>query len=271
MNWKKSGILAFALSALLSGLTVGSAMAAGLPLTIEVIRPARENAESIEIAEDAPSVLIYHTHTWEAYEMTETTMYQPTETWRTKDDTCNMIRVGEELARELTAQGFRVTHDTTAFEPPLLSSAYTRSLDMLMERREAGERYDYYFDVHRDAYSGLVNGANGVEKDGEQAAYVMLLVGKGTGSTGSGFDERPDWPKNLELAEKITRRMNEDTPGIAREVKIKSGRFNQHISTGALLIEIGNNKNTLDEALASCSVIARAIAAAHREKQAEAP
>ena len=57
--------------------------------------------------------------------------------------------------------------------------------------------------------------------------------------------------------------MNDLAQGIAREVKIKSGRFNQHVSTGALLIEVGNNKNTLDEALASCSVIAQAIADVH--------
>ena len=97
-------------------------------------------------------------------------------------------------------------------------------------------------------------------------AYVMMLVGKGTGATGAGFDARPDWPKNLDLAQRITDAINAQVSGAAREVKIKSGRFNQHISTGALLIEVGNNRNTLDEALAACSVIARAIAAAHAQK-----
>ena len=240
------------------------------PLIIERIDGSMEKeaedgvrAAAAAAVQDMPRVLIYHTHTWEAYEMTQETQYEPTETWRTKDERYNMLRVGEQLASELTDRGFFVVHDRSVFEPPNLSSAYTRSLEMLDERMEDGEAYDYIFDVHRDAYSGPYNGANSAEQDGQSVAYVMMLVGKGTGATGSGFDERPDWPKNLELAQRITDEMNALLPGVARDVKIKTGRFNQHVSAGALLIEVGNNRNTLDEALAACSVIAQAIAGAH--------
>ena len=231
-------------------------------ITIEVISPAADLPEPKDEAA-APRVLIYHTHTWEAYEMTPQAFYTPTETWRTADSAHNMIRVGEELAQELRTLGFSVTHDTTAFEPPDLSASYARSLSMLEERLAAGESYDYILDVHRDAFSGLRNGANGIQAQGETCAYVMMLVGKGTGETGSGFDERPDWPKNLDLAQRITDAMNERLPGVAREVKVKSGRFNQHVTTGALLIEVGNNLNTLDEALRACPVIAQSIADVH--------
>ena len=243
-------------SAVLLWMGMGSTGLAARQLTIEVIAPA------VQQVQDAPTVLIYHTHTWEAYEMEDGATYTPTETWRTKDDAHNMVRVGQALAKELTELGFAVTHDTTAFEPPNLSDAYNRSLNMLRQRLDAGENYDYILDIHRDAFSGLRNGANYVEQDGAQIAYVMLLVGKGTGETGSGFDERPDWPRNLALAQAITDAMNAQIPGVAREVKIKSGRFNQHVSTGALLIEVGNNRNTLAQALAACPVIARALAQA---------
>lgn len=243
------------------------------PLVIEVMTSQSETMAAAQTADiERARVLIYHTHTWEAYEMEEDAAYQPTETWRTKDDRYNMVRVGEALAGELEKLGFVVVHDKTAFEPPNLSQAYTRSLKMLRERLAAGETYDYVLDIHRDAYSGLWNGANCVEReDGERLAYVMLLVGKGTGATGSGFDERPDWPQNLALAEQITQELGALVPGISREVKIKSGRFNQHVSTGALLIEVGNNKNTLSEALASCPVIAEAIARAHEARQGASP
>lgn len=225
--------------------------------------PDTQTVTAAAYTQDLPRVLIYHTHTWEAYDMTEETQYEPTETWRTKDERYNMIRVGEVLAEELTARGFFVVHDRTAFEPPNLSGAYSRSLEMLDSRITAGETYDYIFDVHRDAYSGPYNGANSAAQDDQRVAYVMMLVGKGTGATGAGFDERPDWPKNLELAQRITDEMNALLPGVSREVKIKTGRFNQHVSNGALLIEVGNNRNTLDEALAACPVIAQAIAQAH--------
>lgn len=249
---------------------MNSMQARQTPLIIERIeKEDQDDAQAVAAAadmQDLPRVLIYHTHTWEAYEMTEQTRYEPTETWRTKDERYNMICVGAALARELTERGFIVVHDTTAFEPPNLSSAYSRSLEMLEDRMADGEAYDYIFDVHRDAYSGPYNGANSASHGEQRVAYVMMLVGKGTGATGSGFDERPEWPKNLELAQRITDEMNALLPGVARDVKIKTGRFNQHVSTGALLIEIGNNQNTLDEALAACPVIAQAIAGAHEAR-----
>ncbi|MBR5288583.1 MAG: stage II sporulation protein P [Clostridia bacterium] len=242
------------------------------PLVIEVIKDAPQEAAAQPAAaqQRMPTVLIYHTHTWEAYEMTQAARYTPTQTWRTMDDAHNMVRVGEELARLLKEHGFSVTHDQTDFEPPNLSSAYTRSLDMLKAREEAGEAYDYILDVHRDAYSGDWNGDNCVTgKDGVRRAYVMMLVGKGTGTTGAGFDERPDWPQNHALAKEITDAMNAIVPGISRDVKTKTGRFNQHVSTGALLIEVGNNKNTLEEALAACPVIAQALERVDRARAAQ--
>jgi len=235
-----------------------------IPLTIEVMAEAQAVEGQIT---QRPRVLLYHTHTWEAYEMTDDTQYTPTETWRTRDERYNMIRVGEELSRCLTELGFEVVHDQTAFEPPTLSSAYTRSLEMLERRLAAGERYDYILDIHRDAYSGAYNGANSAEIDGKNLAYVMMLVGKGTGATNSGFDERPDWPKNLELAQQLTDTMNAIVDGVCRNVKIKTGRFNQHVSTGALLVEMGNNKNTLKEVLDVCPVVAQALHRVHIQTQ----
>ncbi|MBQ8619324.1 MAG: stage II sporulation protein P [Clostridia bacterium] len=263
-GWGAAAMLLMLLGGVLG---VGQMDQGRMPLVIEVIAPQEAEEQRDMQHGERPRVLIYHTHTWEAYEMTEDSRYTPTETWRTKDEGYNMVRIGEELSRQLTLLGFDVVHDKTAFEPPTLSDAYTRSLAMLEKRLDAGEGYDYILDVHRDAYSGDYNGANSVSLDGKRLAYVMMLVGKGTGATNSGFDERPDWPKNLDLAQRITDSMNAQVEGVSREVKIKTGRFNQHVSTGALLIEVGNNRNTLEEALESCEVIARAIADVHAGNQ----
>ena len=106
--------------------------------------PAETPGFAIEVLQmETPAVrrvLIYHTHTYEAFEQTQDDKYQETEKWRTADSAHNMIRVGEELAALLRALGLEVIHDTTAFEPPVLSSAYTRSLSMLEKRAAAGER-----------------------------------------------------------------------------------------------------------------------------------
>ena len=219
--------------------------------TIEVL--------SSEIEQPRPRVLIYHTHTYEAYEQTKDSPYQETETWRTADSAHNVVRVGEELAGLLRALGMEVVHDTTAFEPPSLSSAYQRSLEMLEKRRSAGERYDLYIDLHRDAYAASYTGPNAVQTPAGKAAKLMLLIGRGDGYTGQGFDEKPDWENNLSVAQAITDALNAQCGGLCRDVCIKSGRYNQHMGRGCILIEAGNNRNTLAEVLCAMPYLADAI------------
>ena len=164
------------------------------------------------------------------------------------------------LAALLTGLGYEVEHDRTAFEPPVLDSAYTRSLTMLQQRLAAGERYDLMIDLHRDAYpGGSQGGANAVTVGSAKLARLMLLVGKGEGQTGRGFDEKPDWEANLRIAQAVTDAVNAQTEGLCRKVMLKAGRFNQHVQVGCLLVEVGNNRNTLGEALASMPYLADAL------------
>ena len=217
---------------------------------VEVIR---DEPESLEIEK---SVLIYHTHTYEAYEQVQNDTYVQTEKWRTMDETHNVIAVGKALTASLRALGVNVTHDTTAFEPPELSTAYDRSLNMLKTRIAAGEQYDLYIDLHRDALASASSIKRTVNIGGEEVARFMVLVGKGT--TG-GYDEKPDWNTNLIIAQGITNRLNKQCNQLARDVKIKTGRFNQHVSNACILIECGMNYNTLNEVLAGIPYLAEAI------------
>jgi hypothetical protein len=98
---------------------------------------------------NSKSILIYHTHTHEAYEQDVADPYEALEAWRTTDAGHSVVRVGEALASRLRRFGFDVVHDTTDHEGNQLSTAYTRSLATLTEYRE---RFDLYIDLHRDAY-----------------------------------------------------------------------------------------------------------------------
>lgn len=204
-------------------------------------------------------VLIYHTHTYEAYEQISDDPYEETEKWRTADNAHNVVRVGEELAALLRSLGVEVVHDVTAFEPPNLSSAYTRSLEMLEKRQAAGEQYDLYIDLHRDAYAESQTGPNTVNAGGVEAAKLMLLIGKGEGQTSEGFDQRPDWEANLAVAQAMTDDLNAQVDGLCRDVCVKTGRYNQHVAVGCVLVEAGNNRNTLEEVLAAMPYLADAI------------
>lgn len=204
--------------------------------------------------EERKRVLIYHTHTYEAFAQAEGDRYQETEKWRSADSRYNMVRVGEELAALLRSLGVDVVHDTTAFEPPVLSSAYSRSLDMLSRRRAEGETYDLYIDLHRDAYIESQKGPNAVDVNGAKAARLMVLIGNG-----QDFDEKPNWETNLAIARSITDSLNRQAEGLCREVSVKSGRYNQHAADGCILIEAGNNRNTLQEVLCAMPYLADAI------------
>ncbi len=230
----------------------------------ETETPAPDNGFSIEVitpqaTPEPMRVLIYHTHTYEAYEQVENDRYRETEKWRTADHAHNVVRVGDELCALLRALGIDAVHDTSDFEPPVLSSAYGRSLQMLEKRLLDGERYDLYIDLHRDAFIASYGGSNTVSVGGAQAARLMMLVGKGEGQTGEGFDQKPDWEGNLAIAQRITEALNAQAKGLCREVAVKSGRYNQHVAPGCILIEAGNNRNTLQEVLAAMPYLADAV------------
>lgn len=198
-------------------------------------------------------IYIYHTHTYEAYKMDDEHFYTPTEKWRTADADYNVVRLGAELAKMLENAGFYVKHDTTAYEPPKLSTAYSRSLEGL--KIAAQEGYDLYIDLHRDSYS-KGNGPNSVESGGKALGRYLFLIGQGTGT---GFDERPDWQANQKAAKAISDALNGQVSDLSRGVSLKSGRYNQQAATPCILIEAGNNENTLPEMLNTIPYLAQAI------------
>lgn len=195
-------------------------------------------------------ILIYHTHTHEAYRMTYDGEYEALEPWRTDDANYNIVRVGSELAALLEDMGFEVAHDTTDHELDDISASYVRSLETLSTYD--GEEYDMYIDMHRDAYTEgaqLTCAYSGIE-----AAKLMMLIG-----SGEDFEEKPFFEENYALACRITDSINDLCPGMCRDVMIKTGRYNQHIAPNSVLIEVGSNMNTLDQALAAMPVLAEAI------------
>lgn len=222
---------------------------------VEVIRP------TVQPQINGKKILIYHTHTWEAFQQVSDAPYVETEKWRTKDNKANMVAVGDALTVALTALGFTVEHDTTAFEPPDLSSSYTRSLHMLESRQRRNEHYDLYIDLHRDAYASADAVKKTVNIGGEEIARFMVLVGKG-----EGYDIQPDWQANYVYAERITKSLNSQCEGLSRDIKLKTGRFNQHIAPCCVLIECGSNHNTLEEVLRGIPYLAYAIQSAVLEE-----
>ena len=233
------------------------------PLRLSVLGGQSLPVQAQPAQEEAPTILIYHTHTTEAYAQTETYTYTPSGNWRTTDNEKNVVAVGELLAEQLRARGFSVLHDTTDHEPPKLATAYSRSEQTMRDYQEKYPSLTVFIDVHRDAYGDADTPITDyLELDGEQVARMMFVVGTGEGATGTGFAEMPDFESNYALAEAATEYLTAVDSRLARPIRVKTGRYNQHISDHCLLVEIGHNCNSLDQALAAVPYLAEALAAA---------
>ena len=225
--------------------------------TVDLAALAQQKV-TLELGE-GPQILIYHTHGSEAYTQTEQERYVESDAYRTTDCTHNVVRVGDEMAAMFRAQGFEVIHDTTLYDYPAYNGAYERSRAGVEKWLEQYPTIRFVLDVHRDALVSADGAAYKlIAREGEEkVAQVMLVVGSGD----SGL-EHPNWRANLALAVKLQLALTARYDQLARPITLRASRFNQHLSTGALLVEVGGHGNTLEEAVAGGRMFAKTVGAA---------
>lgn len=204
---------------------------------------------------DAPQVLVVHTHTTECYSGDE----MSGETERTTDNARNVVAVGNVICGKLEEYGIKTVHDTTVHDYPSYQGAYTRTLKTIESNLKKYPSIKAVFDVHRDAfvYSDGSKLKVSYNRDGQETAKVMLVVG--TDSMGLAH---PGWRNNFMLAAKIQNAAEIMYPGLVRPIDLRRERFNMHMTSGSLLLEVGSNGNSLAEALEGGAEIGEAIAAA---------
>ena len=222
------------------------------PLSVCDIQTAI-TARALDLRGDEPRILIYHTHTTEAYTATKASPYVKTSSYRTADASKSVLAVGEALAERLRTQyGFCVIHDTTDHEPPSLKTAYERSEKTMRSYLERYPSLVLFIDIHRDASS---DASDYVLVDGTPTARLMCVVGQGTK-----YEEKPDFDTNYALASTLTENLRHIDKRLARDVRVKTGRYNQHVGELSLLIEVGHNSNTLEQALHAVPSLAESLA-----------
>ena len=208
-----------------------------------------------DLTAEAPTVLILHTHTTESYKKGPGERYKESSAYRTLDESYNMVSIGDELARLLEAGGVNVLHDRTLHDYPSYSGSYNHARKSIQQYLEEYPSIRLVLDLHRDASDNYDNQMRTQAwVDGESSAQIMLVVG----TDGSGL-EHPNWEENLALALKLHTQCERISPGIMRYVNLRAQRFNQDMSTGALIVEVGAAGNTHAEALTATKVLAKAI------------
>ena len=211
----------------------------------------------VEKNSDLPQILIMHTHATESYQNHSELYYDPAYSCRDTDKSKNMVSVGKIIADRLNQLGYNTLHDTTLHDYPNYNGSYDRSKKTVEKYLEEYPSIKVVLDVHRDA----IERSDGtrikpvVSINGKRYAQVMLIAG-----ADNGYLNMPNFRKNLRFASHFQNSMETLYPGFTRPVLFDYRNYNQQLTTGSLLIEVGGHANTLEEAQNSALLIANSLA-----------
>ena len=216
-------------------------------------------ALSWDLTAEAPSVLILHSHGTECYEKGDGV-------YRSGNMDENMVAIGDRLVQILEQGGIRAVHDRQLHDSPSYSDAYGNARESIEAYLEQYPTIQLVLDIHRDAVEtpGGSQLKFTVDVEGTETARLMLVVG-----TDAAGLSHPHWPENMSLAVKLHAQLEKIAPGICRPISFRSQRFNQDLSSGAMIVEVGAAGNTQEEALAAAEILGRAVVELSRGTRGE--
>ncbi len=162
------------------------------------------------------------------------------------------------MAALLEKEGIRVIHDRTLHDYPSYNDAYGNARESITQILEENPSVSLVLDLHRDAAEDAEGNqkVSTVTVEGEPCANLMLVMGSDKGSLSF-----PNWERNLALAVKLQAQLEQSYPGLCKPINLVTSRYNQDLSTGALLIEVGTAGNTHAQALRAAEYLAEGILA----------
>lgn len=193
-------------------------------------------------------VLIFHTHTTENYAERD---------GLSMDTDFNVVGVGEVLSKELEeGYGISVKHDKTNHSTSY-SEAYLRSNETLKKYLNEYGDFKVIIDLHRD-------GVDGAKADQLKNVYTTNLNDQNLAKMM--FVTAPNssrYEANKAFVENLYNIGNGLFPGLIRdihEINPAATAINYSLSDNFILIEVGANVNTAQEAKLTSKYIARIIA-----------
>ena len=198
---------------------------------------------------EGAQILIIHTHGTEAYMPVPGEEYEASDPYRTTDPAHSVIRVGDVLCAALERQGLRVIHDRSLYDYPSYTGSYARSQAAAEEWLARCPGVAVIIDLHRDGVDPAQT-----ETSGDGPASLLLVVG-----TGENGLEHPLWRENLKLAMAMERELLAEGEGQILPVRLVRERYNQQLSTGTFILEVGSNADALSQAEQAAELFARAV------------
>lgn len=204
------------------------------------IKPSLKIRETSE-----PQVLIMHTHTSESYLPKDQGFFYENFYPRSLDPNRNVTKVGQLIAQTLIKNGINTIHSTVYHDSPTYNGSYSRAAQTIKENLEKYPSIQMVIDIHRDSMGSKELGKikPTFQYQNKKASQLMIISGCDPDGTG-GF---PNWEKNLSLALNLQKYCETMFPGITRPMKFAKVKYNEHLTPGSLLIEVGSDVNTVRE------------------------
>ncbi len=211
----------------------------------------------IEKNSDLPQVLIMHTHETESFEPEIRDFYDDSFSCRTTDDDYNISAVGNVIAEELENAGIKVIHNVTKHDYPSYNGSYERSRETVEQILEENPSIKIVLDVHRDALEKQ-DGTRLAPRTyiGENSAAQVMLIS----CCDDGTMDMPNYIENFKFASKLQIQLESDYPTITRPLLFDYRKYNQDLTTGSILVEVGGHANAISEALYSGSLVGKSLA-----------
>ncbi len=196
---------------------------------------------------DKPQVLIMHTHTSEAYMNRDEGFFYENFYPRSLDNSKNVTQVGKAITETLNKNGINTLHCTTYHDSPSYNGSYSRAAKTIQKALEEYPSIQVVIDIHRDSMGSKDSGKikpTFMYQD-KKASQMMIICGCDPDNT-IGF---PNWEKNLILALNLQKYCETMFPGLTRPLNFSKVKYNENLTPGSLLIEIGTDVNTLQESV----------------------
>lgn len=224
---------------------------------IDIGEKLNQEPEISIIETKEPQVLIFHTHTSESYMKQDQGFFYESFYPRSLNNEKNVTRVGKAIADKLIENGINVVHDVTYHDNPTYNGSYSRAAQTIKKNLEKYPSVQMVIDIHRDSLGSKESGKikPTFKYQDKKAAQLMIICGCDTDGS-LGF---PNWGKNLTLGLKVQKYCETLFPGITRPLNFSKVKYNEHLTPGSLLIEVGSDANTLEEAVRTGSMLGESL------------
>ncbi len=218
----------------------------------EQIQPKKLMARDMTLQESdtsGPQILIYHTHSQEAFADSVE-----------GDESTSIMGVGERLAQILEERyGYSVLHHLEKYDVESRNDAYSEALPEIEALLADNPSIQVVIDLHRDEMAEETRLV--MDVDGRPTARFMFFNGLSyTRKTGAiSYLKNDHLEDNLAFSFQMEKAAMEYYPGLTRKIYLKGYRYNMHLCAKTLLVELGAQNNTVEEAMNACDPLAHIL------------